>query len=86
MKVAKAMKRTEATVRQKAKQSAASRVSCSSIARFMARPLCESGSIGAEIRPIAAAIVATMFATYVWLIYAGKLTEKLGATGIDALN
>ena len=34
--------------------------------------------------PIAAAIVATMIATYFCLIYAGKLTRKLGPLGLDA--
>lgn len=44
-----------------------------------------SAEIGSFLA-IAAAIVATMIGTYVCLIYAGKLTEKLGATGIDALT
>ena len=33
---------------------------------------------------IVAAILATMFATYLCLAYAGKLSEKLGPMGIDA--
>lgn len=35
---------------------------------------------------IVAAIFATMAATYLCLIYAGKLSEKLGAMGIDAIT
>ena len=35
---------------------------------------------------IVAAILATMFVTYLCLIYAGKLSEKLGPMGIDAIT
>ncbi len=35
---------------------------------------------------IAAAILATMFVSYLCLVYAGKLSEKLGAMGIDAIT
>jgi multiple antibiotic resistance protein len=35
---------------------------------------------------IVAAILATMLVTYLCLIYAGKLSDKLGAMGIDAIT
>jgi multiple antibiotic resistance protein len=35
---------------------------------------------------IVAATVATMLVTYLCLVYAGKLSEKLGAAGIDAIT
>ena len=35
---------------------------------------------------VVAAILATMFVTYLCLIYAGKLSDKLGAMGIDAIT
>jgi MarC family membrane protein len=35
---------------------------------------------------IVAAIIATMFVTYLCLIYASKLSNKLGAMGIDAIT
>jgi multiple antibiotic resistance protein len=35
---------------------------------------------------VVAAILATMFVTYSCLIYAGKLSDKLGAMGIDAIT
>src|SRR5271154_4474247 len=35
---------------------------------------------------IVAAILATMFVTYLCLIYAGKLSDKLGPMGIDAIT
>lgn len=35
---------------------------------------------------IVAAIVATMLVTYLCLVYASKLSEKLGAMGIDAVT
>ena len=35
---------------------------------------------------IVAAILATMLVTYLCLAYAGKLSEKLGAMGIDAIT
>jgi MarC family membrane protein len=35
---------------------------------------------------IVAAILATMLVTYLCLVYAGKLSEKLGAMGIDAIT
>ena len=35
---------------------------------------------------VVAAILATMFVTYLCLIYASKLSEKLGAMGIDAIT
>jgi multiple antibiotic resistance protein len=35
---------------------------------------------------IVAAIIATMFVTYLCLAYAGRLSEKLGAMGIDAVT
>jgi len=35
---------------------------------------------------IVAAIMATMLATYLCLVYAGQLTRKLGANGIDAIT
>jgi multiple antibiotic resistance protein len=35
---------------------------------------------------IVAAIFATMFTTYLCLIYAGKLSDKLGPRGIDAIT
>jgi len=41
-------------------QSAVSRASCSSIARFTTRPLCETVAIGAEIRPIRRGAIATL--------------------------
>ena len=40
----------------------------------------------ASFAAIVAAIVATMLVTYLCLVYAGKLSEKLGATGIDAIT
>src|SRR6478752_6126697 len=42
----------------------------------------ELGSFAA----IVAAIASTMLVTYLCLVYAGKLSEKLGATGIDAIT
>ena len=35
---------------------------------------------------VVAAIFATMLVTYLCLIYAGKLSDKLGAMGIDAIT
>jgi MarC family membrane protein len=35
---------------------------------------------------VVAAILATMLVTYLCLIYAGKLSEKLGSMGIDAIT
>jgi multiple antibiotic resistance protein len=35
---------------------------------------------------IVAAILVTMLVTYWCLVYAGKLSEKLGAMGIDAIT
>jgi multiple antibiotic resistance protein len=35
---------------------------------------------------IVAAILATMLVTYLCLVYAGRLSEKLGALGIDAIT
>ena len=35
---------------------------------------------------VVAAILATMLVTYLCLIYAGKLSDKLGAMGIDAIT
>jgi len=35
---------------------------------------------------VVAAILATMFVTYLCLIYASKLSDKLGAMGIDAIT
>jgi len=35
---------------------------------------------------VVAAILATMLVTYLCLIYAAKLSEKLGAMGIDAIT
>ena len=40
----------------------------------------------ASFLAIVAAILATMFVTYLCLIYAGKLSEKLGPMGIDAVT
>jgi multiple antibiotic resistance protein len=40
----------------------------------------------ASFLAIVAAILATMFVTYLCLIYAGKLSEKLGPMGIDAIT
>ena len=40
----------------------------------------------ASFAAIVAAILATMLVTYWCLLYAGKLTEKLGAMGIDAIT
>jgi len=39
-----------------------------------------------SLAAIVAAIFATMFVTYLCLIYAGKLAKKLGTTGIDAIT
>ena len=40
----------------------------------------------AALAAIAAAILATILVTYLCLVYAGKLSEKLGARGIDAIT
>jgi multiple antibiotic resistance protein len=40
----------------------------------------------ASFLAIVAAILGTMFVTYLCLIYAGKLSEKLGPMGIDAVT
>jgi MarC family membrane protein len=40
----------------------------------------------AALAAIVAAILATMLVTYLCLVYASKLSEKLGARGIDAIT
>jgi multiple antibiotic resistance protein len=40
----------------------------------------------AALAAIVAAILTTMLVTYLCLVYAGKLSEKLGARGIDAIT
>ena len=40
----------------------------------------------AALAAIVAAILAAMLATYLCLVYAGKLSSKLGATGVDAIT
>lgn len=46
----------------------------------------ESSAEIASFVAIVSAIVATMAVTYVCLVYAGKLSDKLGAMGIDAIT
>ena len=46
----------------------------------------QSSSELASFLAIVAAILATMFVTYLCLVYAGKLSEKLGPMGIDAVT
>jgi multiple antibiotic resistance protein len=52
----------------------------------MASTIEHSATELASFVAIAAAIVATMFVSYLCLVYAGKLSEKLGAMGIDAIT
>jgi multiple antibiotic resistance protein len=50
----------------------------------MASTIKDSSNAVASLVAIPAAIVATMFVTYLCLAYADKLTRKLGPMGIDA--
>ena len=52
----------------------------------MASTIRQSSTELASFVAIVAAIVATMLVTYLCLVYAGKLSEKLGAMGIDAIT
>ena len=52
----------------------------------MASTIKQSSTELASFVAIVAAILATMFVTYLCLIYAGKLSEKLGPMGIDAIT
>ena len=52
----------------------------------MASTIKQSPTELASFVAIVAAILATMFVTYLCLIYAGKLSEKLGPMGIDAIT
>ena len=52
----------------------------------MASTIKQSSTELASFVAIVAAILATMFVTYLCLIYAGKLSGKLGPMGIDAIT
>ena len=52
----------------------------------MASTIKQSSTELASFVAVVAAILATMLVTYLCLIYAGKLSEKLGAMGIDAIT
>ncbi|MGY8678728.1 MarC family protein [Bradyrhizobium sp. UFLA05-153] len=52
----------------------------------MASTIKHSATELASFVAIAAAILATMFVSFLCLVYAGKLSEKLGAMGIDAIT
>ena len=52
----------------------------------MASTIKQSPTELASFVAVVAAILATMAVTYLCLIYAGKLSEKLGAMGIDAIT
>ena len=52
----------------------------------MASTIKQSSTELASFVAIVAAILATMLVTYLCLAYAGKLSEKLGAMGIDAIT
>ena len=52
----------------------------------MASTIKQSPTELASFVAVVAAILATMLVTYLCLIYAGKLSEKLGAMGIDAIT
>jgi multiple antibiotic resistance protein len=52
----------------------------------MASTIKQSSTELASFVAIVAAILTTMFVTYLCLIYAGKLSEKLGPMGIDAVT
>jgi len=52
----------------------------------MASTIKQSQTELASFVAVVTAIVATMIVTYLCLIYAGKLSEKLGAMGIDAIT
>jgi multiple antibiotic resistance protein len=52
----------------------------------MASTIKQSSTGLASFVAIVAAILTTMFVTYLCLIYAGKLSEKLGPMGIDAVT
>jgi multiple antibiotic resistance protein len=52
----------------------------------MASTIKQSSTELASFVAIVAAILSTMLVTYLCLIYAGKLSEKLGPMGIDAIT
>jgi multiple antibiotic resistance protein len=52
----------------------------------MASTIKHSSTEVASFVAIVAAVFATMFVTYLCLIYAGKLSDKLGPRGIDAIT
>ena len=52
----------------------------------MASTIKQSPTELASFVAVVAAILATMAVTYLCLIYAGKLSKKLGAMGIDAIT
>ena len=52
----------------------------------MASTIKQSPTELASFVAVVTAILATMLVTYLCLIYAGKLSEKLGAMGIDAIT
>jgi multiple antibiotic resistance protein len=52
----------------------------------MASTIKQSPTELASFVAVVAAILATMLVTYLCLIYAGKLSEKLGVMGIDAIT
>jgi multiple antibiotic resistance protein len=52
----------------------------------MTSKITQSSTELASFGAIVAAILATMLVTYLCLVYAGKLSEKLGAMGIDAIT